>query len=157
MVIDGKKKCGKCKMIKEINNFYRNTNLGDGWAYYCKDCSRTIDIPRGKRYFKENQEKVHARHVEWFRNHPGKSSEYNKKSDIKYPERRLAKQMVNNAIQSGRLIKQPCQVCSELKVHGHHDDYYKPLEVMWLCIKHHRQIHEGINEWKILFNKSNSS
>ena len=52
-----------------------------------------------------------------------------------------AHNMVNSAIHSGRLTKKPCEVCGELKVHGHHDDYFKPLEVKWLCQKHHQEIH----------------
>ena len=35
----------------------------------------------------------------------------------------------------------PCEVCGELKVEAHHDDYYKPFEVRWLCGHHHREHH----------------
>ena len=46
------------------------------------------------------------------------------------------------AIMEGVLIRQPCEVCNtEIDVQAHHDDYYKPLEVRWLCRKHHREHH----------------
>jgi len=49
---------------------------------------------------------------------------------------------VGRAVRSGRLIKGPCQVCgSTVRIEGHHDDYSKPLEVIWLCRPHHGQRH----------------
>lgn len=45
------------------------------------------------------------------------------------------------AIVKGDLVRKPCEVCGELKVHAHHDDYNKPLEVRWLCEKHHKEHH----------------
>lgn len=45
------------------------------------------------------------------------------------------------AIRSGQLVKQPCQVCGDPKSQAHHDDYSKPLEVQWLCSKHHGERH----------------
>lgn len=46
-----------------------------------------------------------------------------------------------NAVSRGTLIKAPCEVCGTDRVHAHHDDYSKPLEVRWLCPLHHRHIH----------------
>lgn len=48
---------------------------------------------------------------------------------------------VGKAIKNGTLKRMPCQVCGNPKVEAHHDDYDKPLEVMWLCQKHHRARH----------------
>ena len=41
----------------------------------------------------------------------------------------------------GKLKQKPCEICGINDVVMHHDDYSKPLEVRWLCIKHHRSIH----------------
>lgn len=57
------------------------------------------------------------------------------------PEKRAAHNAVNNAVRDKRLFKEPCEMCGELKVHAHHDDYSKPLEVRWLCVHHHALIH----------------
>jgi len=46
---------------------------------------------------------------------------------------------------TGRLKRQPCEVCGYLDVHGHHDDYDKPLQVRWLCAEHHREAHRTID------------
>lgn len=55
--------------------------------------------------------------------------------------KRLAKDAVNNAIRAGRLKKSPCGVCGNKNSQGHHPDYSKPLEVIWLCHEHHHMIH----------------
>lgn len=45
-------------------------------------------------------------------------------------------------IRKGDLIKLPCEVCgTNEKVEAHHDDYSKPLDVRWLCRKHHQEHH----------------
>lgn len=41
----------------------------------------------------------------------------------------------------GTMERKPCAVCGEPKSHAHHHDYIKPLEVRWLCSKHHKEVH----------------
>lgn len=67
---------------------------------------------------------------------------YKKLQVERYPERVRARRLVYNAIKSGKLIKTVCEYegCEETEVQGHHEDYSKPLEVNWLCKKHHDQI-----------------
>lgn len=52
-----------------------------------------------------------------------------------------ARRMTRNAIRTGRLVKQPCSVCGNPDVQAHHEDYMKPLDIIWLCkachVKHH--------------------
>lgn len=57
------------------------------------------------------------------------------------PDRR-ANGIVTYFIACGRLVKQPCEVCGERKVRAHHDDYNKPVEIRWLCAKHHFEWHQ---------------
>lgn len=42
-----------------------------------------------------------------------------------------------------KLTKQSCQICGAEKAEAHHCDYNKPLEVMWLCKKHHVEWHKN--------------
>lgn len=49
-----------------------------------------------------------------------------------------------DALESGKLQRKPCEVCGELKVDGHHHWGYvgeNALRVMWLCRKHHMELH----------------
>lgn len=57
------------------------------------------------------------------------------------PEKARTVGMVQNALKRGHLVKQPCEVCGVEKVDAHHEDYSKPLDVRWLCRKHHMELH----------------
>lgn len=48
------------------------------------------------------------------------------------------------AIRRGLLKPQPCEVCGERRVVGHHTNYERPLQVFWLCHYHHREEHKHI-------------
>lgn len=41
----------------------------------------------------------------------------------------------------GLLLKEPCQICGDPNSQMHHDDYNHPLDVKWLCRKHHIRYH----------------
>ncbi len=51
-----------------------------------------------------------------------------------------ARQTLKHAVRTGRVAREPCQVCGAANSEGHHDDYSKPLEVKWLCRKHHVEL-----------------
>jgi hypothetical protein len=62
----------------------------------------------------------------------------------KYPGKRQAHIKVANALRDGLIYKpSSCEVCgtNERKLHGHHTDYSKPLEVIWVCPPCHREFH----------------
>ena len=61
-----------------------------------------------------------------------------------------ARSKVQHATTSGALVRKPCEVCGEKLVEAHHDDYSKPLEVRWLCKKHHMEHHVRERERKLL-------
>ena len=48
---------------------------------------------------------------------------------------------MSKAIRDGSLIRQPCERCGHPKTDGHHEDYSKPLDVIWLCRRCHLQHH----------------
>jgi hypothetical protein len=74
--------------------------------------------------------------------------EANKRYENKYPEKISAKTLLNSAVKLGKIIKKPCEVCGNLKAQAHHSDYYKPLEVNWLCALHHKEEHKKISTGK---------
>jgi len=62
----------------------------------------------------------------------------------RYPKRINARKLSHNAIRSGKLIKEPCEICGTAEnIQSHHEDYSKPLDVKWLCRKHHRELHDN--------------
>lgn len=88
-----------------------------------------------KKYYETHKEEIAERRRASY--DPEKAKLKRNRSAIKIKARKA----VYHAIRFGKLKKQPCESCGESKVHGHHDDYNKPLEVRWLCQKHHDQYH----------------
>ncbi len=69
---------------------------------------------------------------------------YKKIQIHRYPKKARARQMLRDAILSGRLHKpNHCEDCKKRfiksKIEGHHEDYDKPLEAIWLCRTCHRK------------------
>lgn len=62
----------------------------------------------------------------------------------------IAHNVTEMAVHRGILIPAPCEVCGangffadgRREAQAHHDDYNKPLEVRWLCQKHHHEWHK---------------
>jgi hypothetical protein len=62
-------------------------------------------------------------------------------NDPVYRAKQLARIAVTTAVNGGKLVKLPCEICGDPKSQGHHDDYSMPLDVVWLCQAHHRERH----------------
>jgi len=41
----------------------------------------------------------------------------------------------------GKIKKENCKICGSPNSQMHHEDYNKPLQVIWLCRKHHLELH----------------
>ena len=65
-----------------------------------------------------------------------------------FSQQERAWQLTHLAIDRGELIRQPC-ACGNVEVGAHHEDYTKPLDVVWMCqschIKHHSYRNLGIS------------
>lgn len=60
------------------------------------------------------------------------------------PEKVRAQKLVARAVRRGDLIKPDrCEAvgCCATKIAAHHDDYRRPLQVIWLCADHHERVH----------------
>jgi len=75
-----------------------------------------------------------------------KRAAYNKRRKKQEPEKRIARELARTAIKRGKLLRVPCEVCGNAKVDAHHEDYSKPLDVRWLCRKHHLQHHRQMRK-----------
>lgn len=57
-----------------------------------------------------------------------------------------ARKALNKAVRLGEIARGDCEHCGAenrdgKKSHGHHTDYTKPLDVMWLCRGCHQDLH----------------
>lgn len=59
------------------------------------------------------------------------------------PAKYSAHLAVQQAVAAGRLEKQLCEVCGSDRVDAHHDSYDEPLNVRWLCRRHHMKLHHA--------------
>ena len=144
-------KCGKEKALKE---FYKHSQMADGHLNKCIECTkkdsnkhREDNLEEVKAYDRKRDSlprRIKARE-EYAKTPNGieAGNKAKKKWTKKNPDQRAAHTLLNSAIKSGKIKKQPCENCgSTVRVHGHHDDYSKPLEVRWLCPRCHKAFHK---------------
>jgi hypothetical protein len=138
------KYCSKCCVLKEEKEFSKLKQNKDGMHCHCKECHNLYNRKYNKIYrqtekYKESRKKDDKN---YYRRHPEKFYEATKRMRKKYPQKYKARGIVNDALHYKKISKLPCEVCGELKVEAHHEDYNKPLDIIWLCIKHHKDLHK---------------
>lgn len=136
--------CSKCKTDKPSIEFYASPK-----EKRCKSCM----AEKYKRWV--TSEKGHsvrlASSLKFSRSEKGKivsrrgGKTYRAKPENrdwdKFRDKRNARLKVFHALRSGKIKKKCCKECGSVDTQGHHEDYSKPLEVIWLCPMHHTQIH----------------
>lgn len=140
--------CKKCNTAKDDSEFYASNRTR------CKDCVkasvsayrqanlekvRSYDRMRGSMPHRVAARKAYQQTPAFAESHEAAV----KRWKAKHPERKRATTTVHNAIRDKRLIPWPvCAIpeCSD-KPQGHHPDYSRPLDVVWLCDKHHKEAH----------------
>lgn len=137
-----KKVCSKCKEEKTIFDFYHNKTTCDGLEYACKVCSKNVS----KQWRENNPETVKNIKNKWKNKNKNKINGYHKKwrksKKISYLLGDGARHKVMIAIKKCIITRMPCIKCGR-KAQAHHEDYNKPLDVIWLCPKHHQELHRN--------------
>jgi len=150
------KKCKSCNKTKDISLFGKNRTYKDGHDSKCKDCryelvkayrstERGRESARGtvRRYHQSQKGKAAKRKYEV----SDKGRENRRFDSIKhknrYPEKKRAREIAYYAIKSGKIAAASCVVCGNDRAHAHHENYNKPLELTWLCVKHHSERHKN--------------
>lgn len=119
------KQCSKCKIQKALEEFYLKGIRRNKQRYRsdCKDCFRVFHkkygIGRFKKYVMNNPDKYKA-HIK-----------------------------LRSAVSRGSILKPSnCQICSILcskpSLQAHHNNYDRPLDVIWVCPRCHNDIHRKI-------------
>ena len=114
-----------------------------------------------KAYYRENYERIKASYIAWARANPErKKATYtawakanpklvyarNVRWRKRNPEKLKAQQKVHYAVATGKLKRQPCEMCGNPKSEAHHEDYSKPLVVRHLCHLEHMKQHRKENQ-----------
>lgn len=124
-------KCSHCKKVTPKNHliaYSKKVNLkGELVSYFmCRECNRI----RAKKYRHTKQGHIRFRKTL-------------KKSTLKFFSKQLARQKLYRALKNNLIKRKKCW-CGETKVFGHHNDYSKSLEVIWLCRTHHANLHQKL-------------
>lgn len=155
------KVCKKCGIEKPIEDFYVHSQMGDGHLNFCKECvkqrvhkHRQDNIERIRKYDRNrpNAKERMKKECEAIKNNKERYKTYleNKNKwgkENKY--KRNAQCRVKRAINKGLLIKpNTCQICgkTDCEIQGHHHDYSKPLDVIWVCTECHGKLHRKYND-----------
>jgi hypothetical protein len=115
-----RKRCKTCGVEKPAADFYRHPQSADGLFGSCKACVRPASAARTRS-----------------ESGRGAKAKWRAANALKI----AAHSAVAEALKHGRMVRRPCEVCGEGKSQAHHDDYAKPLEVIWLCAEHHGERH----------------
>lgn len=132
------RQCRVCSQLTPFEGFCKDRRTKDGLAGHCRKCAGKFAIDWQKRNpLKVKEIKKRCRKK-------GYATSYQKDVErrIRYPDRYKARASVNNAIVSGKIKKEGCAYCGDIRTHAHHKDYTKPLDVIWLCPKHHAEQHK---------------
>ena len=154
---DPVKACFKCGEVKPLTEYYRHRMMQDEHLNKCKVCARldvrtnTAKLMQDAAWIEKELERQRIKQRKLSPVIPSeKKHEYNQRYKNKYPERTAARTAIGSAIKAGILIRKPCEVCGDKNSEAHHEDYSKPLDVVWYCSKHHAERHVEIRRMKRL-------
>lgn len=131
------KDCFKCGKHLELSEFYAHPMMADGHLNKCKECTkRDVSTDRAA---KREQYSEYERLRNQSEKRKEKRREGRRKHDRRNPQKARARRMLTNAVKDGKIERKPCTFCGETKSQAHHEDYSKPLDVIWACFKCHRE------------------
>lgn len=152
------KECFKCGKEKPLSDFYKHSQMADGHLNKCKKCAkkdvakhREENLDEIRAYDRKRGSLPHriALRDDYQKTAAGKiaGDNANRKYKERHPNKRAAHLLLGYAIKAGKIIKESCSICGSIyRIHGHHEDYCKPLDVIWLCPKHHSELHKKLRE-----------
>lgn len=142
--------CRACRQELPIESFAVRVLADATRGTICKPCDATRQRNRCAEFSEEDHRRLADGASQRRRVKPPARTEalvqrvrrnvraYQRRNPLKV----AARMAVARALQSGGLVRRPCEVCGKTKSEAHHDDYAKPLDVRWLCNGHHREHHK---------------
>ncbi len=116
--------CVDCHAEKQDSEFGVHSGYASGLDPRCRQCARI----RNRLRYEANREKERAR---------ARAKNANRdKTKLRYdPFKRRTYRYVQAALRSGLIVRpESCSSCGWTgKPEAHHEDYSKPLEIIWLC------------------------
>ena len=159
--------CPHCKQDLPLDQFYRRKDYPEKFVAWCKAClrwnsQRYLNSAQGKantaeyrksesrrqallRYNVSDKRIAVSRRYYLSGKQQAKEEAYKEKPE--YWIRKRVRGLAYAALRRGEISRYGCEFFALGDCHGriemHHDDYAKPLEVRWLCARHHKQLERG--------------
>jgi hypothetical protein len=138
------KTCTGCGATKPLDHFPKASKGKFGRGAKCSQCT-ALWRSQHKDYLKQYNQTYYSENSDAIKK---SVSEYGKRTGhaaqkLRDPRRSQARLRLMKALAAGKIAKLPCFCCGKL-AQAHHPDYDRPLDVVWLCIKHHSEVHSGI-------------
>lgn len=138
------KHCPKCHKDLPTSEFHRNKAKKDGLGYVCKICRKEEHAC----YYEAHKVQCLAVYRQYYRRNRAamlaKEAAREKSPEGRWQRR--AYSHVQRAKVKGELVPALCAHCGAANVEAHHDDYSRPLDVIWLC----RRCHAGRHSFRPL-------
>jgi hypothetical protein len=132
--------CRLCLKKKQLETeFYRSRSNRTGFDKRCKECHAATS--RLRKRITYNLEKKRQNRRKLIIENPNYYTDRARRERASNPLKYRARYTLQNAVRDGRVTRKPCIKCGNRKSQGHHNDYSKPLHVLWLCSRHHGQHH----------------
>ena len=137
------KKCFKCRKSKKPSMFYKHSKMKDGYLGKCKECQKAASRDRYNICKLDPTWKLRERERCRIKQAKARRNGLIEKYDLRYSQKwrhrnkhkSRAQCRASRAIRSKVIIKPTrCHHCGKRKkLEMHHQDYSKPLAVVFLC------------------------
>jgi len=130
-------KCENCGA-----EFYKKRKI----SKYCSpDCQRSFAGKIGSRIIHRKYDHKGKNNPNWKGGISKDHYRYKKIQLKRNPKKVRCRELFYNAKRKGEITPpERCEDCGRItKLHAHHKDYSKPLDVEWYCRPCHRKIHGG--------------
>jgi len=148
------KNCSVCKELKPLSQYRKGYAKCDACRYVVQKIYRETEAGKLARKKEAINARISGKKQERQKRYllTEKSKEVKKKYETKrgqdpaFKVKQSAHKAVYYALNTGKLVRQPCFICGEIMSEAHHPSYAKDmrLAVVWLCKFHHNEIHNPV-------------
>lgn len=134
--------CNVCGVILTENNTlkYSTSRLcSTHFREYCREYIKTYTPKKNGENIKNMTEYLRI----WRQENKDKMAKRQRNYRKNNQEKESCRQKTIRAVKNGKITKTACIICGDVNVEAHHDDYTNPLDVKWMCKKHHLEMHRA--------------
>ena len=161
---DTQRQCAKCGKVKSLDEFVNHKGVKQDKDYYCKPCfnEKSKDWIRRNKYqhlqiardfYWKNRDRLRSRKTKsppiWLRENLRVKAKV-RRSDPLNKIKNKARDITKYATKIKLIEKRDtCQICGEKKrLTRHHNDYSKPLDIIWVCTGCHGAVEAYLNYYE---------